>query len=58
MLHKLFKNIVNEGNLNCFYYENIISIPKPDRNSTENYRPVSLMNRDIKLLNKILENRI
>lgn len=53
MLHKLFKSIVNEGNpLNCFYYESIISIPKPDRNSTESYRPVSLMNMNIKFLNR------
>ena len=59
MLYKLFKSIVNEGNLlNCFYYGNIISVPNPDRNSTENYRPVSLTNRNIKFLNKILENRI
>ena len=61
VLLKLFQNIAEGRTLpNSFTEATITLIPKPDKDVTkkEIYKPISLMNIDAKILNKILANRI
>ena len=61
ILHRLFEKIQTDGKLpNSFYEASIILIPKTDKDITKkkNFRPITLMNIEAKILNKMLANHI
>ena len=61
ILLKLFLKTAEEGTLpNSFYKATITPDTKPDKDNTQKRKlhPISLMNIDAKICNKILANRI
>ena len=61
ILLKCSQKIAEEGTLpNSFSKATITLIPQPEKDNTEkeNYKPISLMNTDAKILNTILADRI
>ena len=60
MLDRVFRQIEATGELLDSMMIGIVSIiyKKGDRDSLENYRPLSMLNNDYKILARVLANRI
>ena len=58
ILLKLFQKISEEGTLSNLFYESTITLIPQQIKTTQKRKPISLMNIDAKILNKILANRI
>ena len=58
---KVFQETEEVGTLPNPFYESVITLmPKPDKDRIwkENCRPITLMNIDVKVINKMLVNQI